>query len=158
MFRALYDAPVVNLRIFMVYGPRQQDVQKLIPSVILTLLRGEAPVINSGSRGIDWIFCNDVIDALLVAGSKKGIEGLRVDVGSGELVTIRDIVDLLVEKIDPSVEAVYRDRDRRLEQTVIANPADALRLMGWRPKVTLSEGLDRTICWYKENCASAGST
>jgi nucleoside-diphosphate-sugar epimerase len=153
MFRKLYNAPVANLRIFMVYGPEQKDLGKLIPSVILKLLAGEAPIINSGKRGVDWIYCDDVVEALLAAGSKKEADGLEVYVGSGELVTIRDIVDLLVEKINPSLQAIYRDRARPHEQEVVANPAATLRArsrLGWSPQVTLSEGLDRTIQWCKD--------
>ena len=67
MFHALYGLPVVNLRIFMVYGPGQRDGSKLIPYVTDCLLRGEHPRLSSGRREVDWVYVDDVVAALLAA-------------------------------------------------------------------------------------------
>jgi hypothetical protein len=61
MCHALYGTPVVWLRLFMVYGPAQPDVRKLIPHVTLSLLRGEAPRLSNGKRLVDWIYVDDVV-------------------------------------------------------------------------------------------------
>ena len=75
MFHALYGVPTVIARVFMVYGPAQTDLTKLIPSVILSLLNGESPAITSGDRLVDWIFVSDVIDAYLALAQAGGLEG-----------------------------------------------------------------------------------
>src|SRR5262245_19970534 len=96
MFHALYQLPVVILRVFMVYGPGQQDLRKLIPYVILSLLQRESPKLSSGQRQIDWIYVEDVVAAFLAAAQAANIEGSTIDVGSGTLVSIKTIVEQLV--------------------------------------------------------------
>ena len=59
---------------FMVYGPGQIDVRKLIPYVILSILRGEAPKLTSGDRPVDWVFVEDVIDGLIAAALRPRIQ------------------------------------------------------------------------------------
>ncbi len=152
MFHALYELPVVVVRIFMVYGPGQKAF-KLIPSVIETLLRGEAPVIDDGAREVDWVFVQDVVDALLLAGVKQGVEGAAIEVGSGNLVSIREVVELLAARIDAAVKPVYRGVRRPMEQRLVANPDSALRALGWRAETPLDVGLERTIDWYRDRAA-----
>jgi UDP-glucose 4-epimerase len=150
LFHALYDLPVVHLRIFMVYGPGQRDLRKLVPYATLSLLRGRAPELTSGTRGVDWIYVDDVVDAFLAAAVAQGIDGTSHDIGSGELVTGRALVERLCALVGSDVEPRFGARpDRRLERVRAADPASAARAMGWRPRVTLDEGLQRTIEFYR---------
>ena len=70
MFHSLYRTPVVILRPFMVYGPAQA-ASKFIPSVTLSLLRGEAPKLSSGRWKADWVYVGDVIEGFLAATTPK---------------------------------------------------------------------------------------
>jgi nucleoside-diphosphate-sugar epimerase len=151
MFHALYQLPVVILRVFMVYGPAQQDVRKLIPYVTLSLLRGEAPRLTSGERPVDWIFVDDVVDGVLAAGEALGIDGGTIDLGSGELVSVRAVVQCIAKIIGTAVEPIFGAvPDRPFEQVRVANPADALAMLRWRPRVGLEDGLGRTVGWYAQ--------
>jgi len=96
MFFALYQLPVVILRVFMVYGPGQGDLQKLVPYVITSLLKGETPRFTSGTREVDWIYVEDVVAAFLEAARAPGVEGATLDVGTGKLVTVRQVVERFV--------------------------------------------------------------
>ena len=84
MFHALYKLPVVIARVFMVYGPAQQDLTKLIPYVTLSLLRGEKPKISSGGRPVDWIYVSDVVDGFMALAEAPGIDGGTFEIGSGK--------------------------------------------------------------------------
>ena len=149
MFHALYDSPVVTLRIFMVYGPGQQDLRKLVPHVALSLLRGERPRLTSGSRAIDWIYVEDVVSAFLEAASREGLAGETVDVGSGTRLTIHDLVDRLAAIIDSEIEPIFGALpDRPLETTKVADLERTWEILGWRPAVPLDEGLRRTVDWF----------
>ena len=75
MFHALYNTPVAILRLFMVYGPGQQDLRKLVPYVTLSLLKGQTPELSSGVRKVDWIYVDDVVAGYLAAATAKGVEG-----------------------------------------------------------------------------------
>jgi nucleoside-diphosphate-sugar epimerase len=156
MFHALYQLPVVILRVFMVYGPAQQDLSKLVPYVTLSLLRGEAPRLASGQREVDWIYVDDVVDGILASSCAAAIDGCTIDIGSGQLVSIRGVVEQLVRTIKPSVEPLFGAiADRPLEQVRVANTANSFETLRWKPNTSLSEGLQNTVRWYREHGTSA---
>jgi nucleoside-diphosphate-sugar epimerase len=149
MFHVLYHLPVVIARIFMVYGPAQRDSKKLFPYVIESLLRGEAPKLSSGSRLVDWIYVEDVVEGLLRVAHSQGIEGLRIDIGSGSLVSIRSAVELLVRMMNSPINPIFGAiPDRPFEQSRKADIASSKSALGWTPTVSLPTGLRRTIDWY----------
>ena len=155
MLHGLHDVPFVHLRIFMVYGPGQRDTLKLVPYVICSLLRGEAPRLMSGARPVDWIYVDDVARALLAAVSLPGIEGRSFDVGSGELVPVRSVVTRLTGLVDTAAEPQFGAvGDRHNEPVRRADTSDAVRLPGWRPLVSLEDGLRLTVAAYRD--AGAG--
>ena len=84
MFHGLYGTPVVLARLFMVYGPAQKDLRKLIPYLVLSLLRGREPKLSSGSREVDWIYVDDVVDGLILAAECDGNEGPARRPGLGQ--------------------------------------------------------------------------
>jgi UDP-glucose 4-epimerase len=152
MFHALYKLPVVMTRVFMVYGPAQRDLTKLIPYVTLSLLKGKAPKISSGSRMVDWIYVDDVINGFLSVAAASGIEGGTIDIGSGNLVSIREIVERLQNIVNAGSLATFGAlQDRPLEPVRIANVAEAYSSIGWKPAMSLDAGLRTTMEWYKEH-------
>ena len=149
MFHSLYQLPAVTLRTFMVYGPEQKDLTKLIPYVILSLLRGESPKLSSGDRLIDWIYVDDVIDAMIASAVAEGVEGKTIDVGSGEQISLRGIVEKLVPIVDTNISPEFGSvPDRPNEQNRVAVTEHTESLIGWKPRVSLDEGLKRTVDWY----------
>ena len=150
MFRALYGLPVVHLRIFMVYGPGQRDLRKLVPYVASSLLRGEAPELTSGEREVDWIYVDDVVDAFLSAAVRPGAEGASLDIGSGELVPVRAVVARLRRLVGGNIEPRFGAvPHRKLERVRVADPTTAADAIGWRPRTSLDEGLARTVDFYR---------
>jgi UDP-glucose 4-epimerase len=146
MCHALYGTPVVWLRPSMVYGPGQPDARKLVPYVTLSLLRGESPILASGRRPVDWVYIDDVVDALLAAAVAEGVEGRSFDVGSGELVSVRDVVELIARLVDAKASPRFGAiPDRPLEHVRAADVAAAAEALGWQPRIPLPEGLRRTV-------------
>src|SRR5262249_1211745 len=132
-------------RIFMTYGPGQPS-WKLIPATAAALLRGEAPVIASPDRKVDWIYVSDVVDGLLATLGTAGLEGKSVDIGSGELTDIRKLVERLRSLIDEGVLPRYGSvPSRQNEQVRCADIRESRRLIGWQPQVGLTDGLRRTV-------------
>src|SRR5271155_2900674 len=99
MFSALYQTQVVVAKIFMVYGPGQSDHTKLIPYVTTSLLRGEAPKLSSGVRSVDWIYVDDVVEGLIRCAEAPGIDGRTIELGSGKMASIREVVQQLSELV-----------------------------------------------------------
>jgi len=151
MFHALYNTPVTILRLFMVYGPGQQDLRKLVPYVTLSLLKGQTPELSSGVRKVDWIYVDDVVAGYIAAATAKGVEGSTIDLGSGRLDNVRTVVEELVGLINPRVQPLFGSiPERALEQTRTADVESSFRLLGWRTQVSLRDGLARTAEWYRE--------
>ena len=150
MFHALFFTPVTILRLFMVYGPGQQDLKKLVPYVTLSLLKGEAPQLSGGSRQVDWIYVDDVVAGYLAA-AVKGAEGSTIDLGSGKLDTVRTVVEELVGQINPRIQPSFGSiPERAMEQIRKADVESSFRQIGWRAQVSLRDGLSRTVEWYRE--------
>jgi UDP-glucose 4-epimerase len=149
MFCKLYGLPVVIVRPFMTYGPGQ-DVRKLIPYVTLSLLRGQTPKLSSGNWDADWIYVDDVINGLLAAAQVPAIPKSTIDLGSGTLVSIRMIVQHLVNLTGARTAPLFGAlADRPLEQVRMADLTYASKTLGWRPSVPLLEGLERTVDWCR---------
>jgi nucleoside-diphosphate-sugar epimerase len=159
MFHALYGLDVVILRVFMVYGPAQRDPRKLVPFVINTLLRGETPSLSSGRRPVDWIHVDDVVEAFMaVARSTAGGGGI-FEIGSGSLLTVRDLVERLAPLVRPDARLDFNTAsDRPLEQVRVADITRAAEVFGWVPRVPIDEGLRGTVEWYRRSFEQGGAT
>jgi UDP-glucose 4-epimerase len=149
MFQALYGTPVSIARLFMVYGPGQRDLSKLIPFVILSLLKKEMPQLTSGKRLVDWIYVDDVVDGLVCMAQVRNVEGETIDIGSGELHSVQSIVLKIAELIDPTVALSFGGlSERPMEQIRVAGIERTFSKIGWRPKTDLTHGLNNTIRWF----------
>jgi UDP-glucose 4-epimerase len=147
MFHKLYGTPVVICRIFMTYGPGQKD-RKIIPYVIRSMISGHPPQISSGSRLVDWIYVDDTLDALMLAGTTDGVEGQTIEIGSGTLVSINEITERIRELI-PGAPGAEAGSQQPYGSMRAANLEPARRYLHWSPKISLHEGLRATVDFYR---------
>jgi len=151
MFHLLYHLPVVWVRPFMVYGPNQKDEKKLVPYTILSLLNGNPPQFTSGSREADWIFVSDLVNGLLASLTAPGIEGQSIQLGTGKLASVEDVVNAIFETVSPGTPPNFGDKsDRKAETIVAADVEKTFQQIGWKPKISLAEGIQKTVAWYQE--------
>ena len=157
MFHALYEIPVVIARIFVVYGPGQRDLRKVVPYVTLSLLRHQTPELSSGSRLVDWIYIDDVVDGLLASASAKNAIGGTFDLGSGTLTSVRDVAMQLSKIIGPNTRIAFGNvPDRAREPIRLANVSETSERLGWTASISIADGLDRTVAWYGKWLQSGG--
>jgi UDP-glucose 4-epimerase len=155
MYHQLYQTPVVLLRLFMVYGPAQRDLTKLVPHVILSLLQGREPRLSSGKRPVDWIYIDDVVEGLVEAGDRPGLEGRRIDLGSGKLIPTRTVVEHVYSLLAPEeTPPLGTLPDRKMEQVRVARAEETQELLGWTPRFSLEDGLAATVEWYRSELAA----
>ena len=146
----LYGANVINTRIGMVYGPDDPNEHRLVPSVVSAFLRGTAPMLSSGRRRCDWVYVTDVAEALLHVALTKRIDHSGLDIGTGHLTSIRRVAEIIRGHVGSSLDPVYSDElDRPNEQERAADVEQTFRLTGWRARVSLSEGIARTVAWHR---------
>jgi UDP-glucose 4-epimerase len=150
MFHQLYGVPAVVAKLFMIYGPAQHDLSRLIPYTITSLLKGKAAEFSSGVRPVDWIYIDDVVSGLVAAALTPGLEGRVLELGSGQLVTVREVVETIAQSMGSPASlkfGVFPDRPN--ERICQASIDDTQRLTGWTPQTSLAEGLRLTIDWYR---------
>jgi UDP-glucose 4-epimerase len=150
MFQALYGVSVAVARPMMVYGPGQWDTTKVLPYVTTSLLSGVSPALGTGTRELDWVFIEDVVEGLLRVGEHRVSELVDLDLGTGILTTVRAVAERVATILQSDVPLRFGAvRDRLLEQPRLAN-IDATRArIGWVATTALADGLDRTVSWYK---------
>jgi nucleoside-diphosphate-sugar epimerase len=104
---------------------------------------------------VDWVYVDDVVEGMIAAAETSGLEGATIDLGSGTLVTIREVVTRIVALTGSQFEPRFGIHpDRPSEVVRIADVVSAQTLLGWRPKTPLEEGLRKTIDWYRNEIAN----
>jgi len=152
MVHLLYRTPVVIARTFMGYGPRQHR-SKLIPYAICSLMRNQTPAFASGEWAADWIYIDDVIEGLVRAATVPQVEGATIDLGSGELTPIKEVIRRIVAITGTSVEPRFGALPDRIGEVVrVADAAATYERMGWKPAYSLDHGLALTVRWFKGHC------
>lgn len=153
-----YGLPVVLTNCSNNYGPYHFP-EKLVPVVILNALAGkDIPVYGEGLNVRDWLYVEDHADALLLV-LEKGALGRSYNIGGEnearniDLVkSICAILDRMRPKDAPYADQITYVQDRAGHDMRYAiDPARIRKELGWRPSVTLEEGLEKTVTWYLEN-------
>ena len=154
-----YGLPVVLTNCSNNYGPYHFP-EKLIPVVILNALAGKPlPIYGDGSNIRDWLYVEDHADALLLV-VEKGRVGRSYNIGGENERTNLELVQTLCRILDdkrPKNLGSYADQitfvtDRPGHDARYAIAPDRIRAeLGWRPSVTVEEGLERTVQWYLDN-------
>lgn len=157
MFHALYGVSVVIARPMMVYGPGQWESAKLLPYLILSLLKGERPKLSSGTREIDWVYVHDVVEGIARIAASSHLDGQSIDLGSGIPTSIRHLVEELVLITGFRGPVDFGDLpDRPFEVSRVARVDETMRLIGWVPSTPLREGLTKTVAWYRTRSQELG--
>lgn len=154
-----YGLPVVLTNCSNNYGPYHFP-EKLIPVVILNALAGKPlPIYGDGSNIRDWLFVEDHADALLLVVA-KGTLGRSYNIGGENERTNLELVQTLCAILDqkrPKNSGSYADQitfvtDRPGHDARYAiDPSRIRDELGWRPSVTVEQGLERTVQWYLDN-------
>lgn len=153
MYRDEFKLPVVLLRFFNVFGPRQKtDIyEKAVPTFILRALHNQPiHIYGDGTQGTDHIFVEDAVNAT-VGIFESGYDGsLAVEIGSGEEVTVNDIANEIL-KLTRSKSRIRHIAMRRgeTEHTRIKADIRLLTEIGFKHNISLQDGLKKTIEFYK---------
>jgi NAD dependent epimerase/dehydratase len=153
-FYCTYNTPVVILRPFNTYGPRQ-STRAVIPTIITQALSQNEVRLGNLEAKRDLTFITDTIAGFLKAGIMPGIEGKTINLGTGREVSIRELVDIVFSLTgkERRIEVdIQRLRPEKSEvQRLISDNRLAKELLKWEPQISLEEGLTRTIEWISQH-------
>jgi len=146
------ELPIVTLRLFSPYGP-WDDPKRLIPYVIKSFLRGEAPSLSTPSSVRDYIFIDDVVDGYLRLIANPPVRGEIFNIGSGQQYTIGDVVGSIAALVNADAVPQWGAAlsQRKEPACWVADRSKAEQLLDWRPKTSLQAGMERTITWFRSN-------
>lgn len=153
-FFCTYDLPVVTLRPFNTYGPRQ-SARAVIPTIITQALT--QPVIRLGSLETrrDFTFIHDTVRGFLLAAQAPGIEGQTFNLGAGSEIQIGELAKQVIRLAGRPVKIeLDEDRLRPVKsevQRLLSDNRLARQRLGWEPLVSLEQGLVETIAWIREH-------
>jgi UDP-glucose 4-epimerase len=152
-FTHVFGLETVRLRYFNIFGPRQDPASPysaVIPLFISAMLKGQSPMIfGDGRQSRDFTYIDNVVHANLRAASATGVSGNVYNVGTGVAASLLDLIDhlnaILGTKMAPT-HGPDRPGDVRLSKADLTRASAEL---GYRPQVSLEEGLCRTVAYYR---------
>lgn len=150
MFHQGHGWPIVMLRPFNAYGPAQTP-DRIIPETIARALRGEDIRTTTGVQTREFNFAEDLADGFVRAATAPGIDGELINLGCGEEVSIRELVETIVDLLGNPVEPQFGVVPHRPTEIwrMYCDSSKARERLGWKPQHTLREGLAKTIAWYQ---------
>ncbi len=153
-FYRSFDLPVVTLRPFNTYGPRQ-SARAVIPTIITQALTQDVVYLGNLDATRDLTYVSDTVDGYLSAGKVAGIEGETVNLGTGVEVSVGELAKRIIALIGRPVvvevdKARLRPKKSEVERLLSDNRL-AGRLLGWVPSIPLDDGLRKTIDWISEH-------
>ena len=155
-FYCSFDTPVVTLRPFNTYGPRQ-SARAVIPTIIAQALCGEMVYLGNVDALRDLTYVSDTVEGFIRAAQAPGVEGQTINLGVGYAIRIGDLAKEIISIIGRPVEIQTdpaRLRPEKSEvQRLTSDNTLARERLGWAPSVGLHEGLLRTIEWIAGNLA-----
>jgi len=158
LFGRTYNVPVVALRYFNIYGTRQSlsNPYTGVAAIFASrLLNGNAPMIfEDGRQQRDFVSVHDVVQANLLAMERSEADGMALNIGSGEAVTIEGVAGALSETMGRQVPAEVTGRYRAGDiRHCFADISAARQFLGYQPKFQFSQGVRELVGWLCEQTA-----
>jgi len=148
-----YGLPIVIVRPFNNYGPRQHP-EKVIPRFITQALAGEPLTIHGdGHASRDWLYVDDDAEAIeaIIAADIDGLAGEVVNVATGIDLSVDDVADAVLETVGSDSEKIYVEERPGQVDRHIGSTAKVEGLTGWRARTSFERGLEQTVAWYRNN-------
>jgi dTDP-glucose 4,6-dehydratase len=149
-----YGLPVVIVRPFNNYGPRQHP-EKAVPRFVTQALRDEPLTVHGdGHASRDWLYVEDDAEAIeaVIDADIDALAGEVINVATGVDIPISGIADAVLDVLGkpPSLKTFVEERPGQVDRH-IGSTDKAERLLGWRARTSFEEGLARTVEWYRDN-------
>jgi dTDP-glucose 4,6-dehydratase len=149
-----YELPIVIVRPFNNYGPRQHP-EKVIPRFVIQALEDRPLTVHGeGAASRDWLYVEDDAEAIeaLIEVDLDSVAGEVINLATGVDVSVSHIADLVLAVLGKSVSLKeFVDERPGQVRRHVGSTGKAERLLGWRAHTSLEKGLERTVAWYRDN-------
>jgi UDP-glucose 4-epimerase len=146
---SLWGIETVCLRIFNAYGPGQHlppSHPPVVPNWLRQAVRGASLVVHGdGKQTRDFIYVQDVVRALVASATAPDLDQLVINVGSGVETRLRDLAQMIIDISGGDGEVLFTPRNDPGVSRMQANIELAAKMLGWKPKTSLEEGLKLTL-------------
>ncbi len=153
-FYCSYNLPVITVRPFNTFGPRQ-SARAVIPTILSQALAGDVLRLGSLETRRDFTYVSDTVSGFLKAAESRGLEGETFNLGSGREVTIAELVELAGGLVGHPLRVLQETERLRPDKSevmrLLSDNRKAREALGWQPQVSLEEGLQRTLTWMRAN-------
>jgi dTDP-glucose 4,6-dehydratase len=153
-FQCTYDLPVVTVRPFNTFGPRQ-SARAVIPTVITQALVKDEILLGSLDTIRDFTYVSDTVQGFLQAAEMEGVIGGTYNLGTGVEITIGELAEKVIQLVEREVEIRLDPTRLRPQKSevgrLMSDNSLARQELDWSPAVSLEEGLKRTITWIKKH-------
>lgn len=154
-FQRSFDLPVTIVRPFNTYGPRQ-SARAIIPAIISQALAGEKRVRIGNTRPTrDFTYVTDTVEGFIKAAEHPASIGKILNLGSNDEISIGDLAVRIRGLMKDSFELAFDESRMRPEQSEVerlwSDNSKAGKIIEWEPVVSLDNGLELTIEWFREN-------
>ena len=153
-YAARHDGfPAVTLRLYSVFGPFE-DPRRLVPALVAHGLRNQFPPLVAPDVARDFVWVDDVVDALVLAGAAASTRaGAVYNVGTGSQTSVGEIVDIARTVLGIDAEPVWGSMAERAWDTTcwVADNRRIRAELGWEPRTDVAAGLGRTVAWLTAN-------
>ena len=140
--------PVTIVRIFLTYGP-EQGLNRFIPQVITDAANGLDIRTSPGEQVRDFCYIDDIVEGLTAIMESDNVSGHILNLASGQPVKVRDVVAIIAGHFDANVNFGARPYRPGEAMYQVADITKIKQLTAWKPKVSLEEGIEKTIKWYR---------
>jgi len=153
-FNLSFGLPVVTVRPFNTYGPRQ-SARAVIPTIITQALNGSEIRLGNLEPTRDLNFVADTVEGFIKAAETPKAIGETINLGSGREISIRDLAALILKLMNRDIPIALEGTRVRPENSEVdrlcADSRKGQSILGWTPKYSLEDGLSATIEWIREN-------
>jgi len=142
--------PCVIIRLYLVYGPNQ-DTNRIIPITIKNAIENNKFDCSSGRQLRDFIYVEDVINAIIKILKSKTVKGEIINIGSGKPITIKKVILKICKLVNggmPQFDKIKLRKDEILK--LYPNIEKAKKIINWKPQVDISIGLNKCIRYFKK--------
>jgi dTDP-glucose 4,6-dehydratase len=153
-FYCSFDLPVVTIRPFNTYGPRQ-SARAVIPTIITQAIAGKTIHLGSLSTIRDFTYIDDTVNGFLCGAMAEDVEGSTFNLGTGFEISIGKLSERIIQKVGTQSRVEVdsaRLRPQKSEvKRLLSDNSLARERLNWKPSVSLDDGLDKTIAWISQN-------